>query len=108
MLIIDKKEDIQTLHNLGATNKQINEIFLLEGRMISLVGAVFGIAVGLLLCWLQQTFGLVRLGDSSGSFVIDAYPISVHPWDIVVIFLTVIIVGWIAVWYPVNKIMRNT
>ena len=108
MLIIDKKEDIKTLHNLGATNKQINEIFLLEGRMISLVGAVFGIAVGLLLCWLQQTFGLVRLGDSSGSFVIDAYPISVHPWDIVVIFLTVIIVGWIAVWYPVNRIMRNS
>lgn len=108
MLIIDKKDDIQTLRNLGATSKQINNIFMLEGRMISLIGAVSGIAIGLLLCWLQQTFGLVRLGDSSGSFVVDAYPISVHPTDIIIIFLTVIAVGWIAVWYPVNRIMRNS
>ena len=108
MLIIDKKDDIQTLRNLGATSKQINNIFMLEGRMISLIGAVAGISIGLLLCWLQQTFGLVRLGDSSGSFVVDAYPISVHPTDIVIIFLTVIAVGWIAVWYPVNRIMRNS
>lgn len=107
MLIIDKKDDIQTLRNLGATDKQIKNIFMLEGRMISLIGAVAGISIGLLLCWLQQTFGLVRLGDSSGSFVVDAYPISVHPTDIVIIFLTVIAVGWIAVWYPVNRIMRN-
>lgn len=108
MLIIDKKDDIQTLRNLGATDKQIKNIFILEGRMISLIGAVSGIAIGLLLCWLQQTFGLVRLGDSSGSFVVDAYPISVHPTDIIIIFLTVIAVGWIAVWYPVNRIMRNS
>ena len=108
MLIIDKKDDIQTLRNLGATDKQIKNIFMLEGRMISLIGAVSGIAIGLLLCWLQQTFGLVRLGDSSGSFVVDAYPISVHPTDIIIIFLTVIAVGWIAVWYPVNRIMRNS
>ena len=108
MLIIDKKDDIQTLRNLGASDKQIYKIFLFEGRMISLIGAVAGIAIGLLLCWLQQAFGLVRLGDSSGSFVVDAYPISVHPLDIIVIFFTVIIVGWIAVWYPVNKTMRNS
>lgn len=107
MLIIDKKDDVQTLRNLGATNRQIQQIFLLEGRMISLAGAFIGILLGLLLCWLQQTFGLVRLGDSSGSFVVDAYPISVHPWDIVLIFLTVIIVGWLAVWYPVRSISRR-
>ena len=107
MLIIDKKDDVQTLRNLGATNRQIQQIFLLEGRMISLAGAFIGILLGLLLCWLQQTFGLVRLGDSSGSFVVDAYPISVHPWDIVLIFLTVIIVGWLAVWYPVRNISRR-
>lgn len=75
--------------------------------MISLAGAVIGILIGLLLCWLQQQFGLVRLGDSSGSFVVDAYPISVHPWDIVLIFVTVIVVGWIAVWYPVRNISRR-
>ncbi len=107
MLIIDKKDDVQTLRNIGATDRQIQKIFLFEGRMISMAGAVVGVVVGLLLCWLQQTFGLVRLGDSSGSYVVDAYPISVHPWDIVLIFVTVILVGWIAVWYPVRVISKN-
>lgn len=103
MLIIDKKADVATLRNLGANDKQIRRIFLFEGRMISVAGAVVGIAVGLLLCWLQQTYGIVRLGDEAGNFVINAYPISVHPFDIVMIFVTVIVVGWIAVWYPVRR-----
>ena len=107
MLIIDKRDDVVTLRNLGASSKQITQIFLFEGRMISLAGAVIGILIGLLLCWLQQQFGLVRLGDSSGSFVVDAYPISVHPWDIILIFVTVIVVGWLAVWYPVRNISRR-
>ncbi|MBQ7420919.1 MAG: ABC transporter permease [Prevotella sp.] len=107
MLMIDKKEDVATLRNLGASDQQIRRIFLFEGRMISVAGAVIGIAVGLLLCWLQQRFGLVRLGDSSGNFVIDAYPISVHLWDIVLIFITVIVVGWLAVWYPVRHFSRQ-
>ena len=103
MLIIDKKDDIVTLRNLGANDKQIRRIFLFEGRMISVAGAVLGIAIGLLLCWLQQTYGIVRLGDQAGNFVVNAYPISVHPLDIVMIFFTVIIVGWLAVWYPVRR-----
>lgn len=107
MLIIDKKNDVNTLRNLGANNKQIASIFLFEGRMISVAGAVIGIAIGLLLCWLQQTYGLVRLGSSSGSFIIDAYPISVHPLDIVLIFVTVIVAGWLAVWYPVRYMTRR-
>lgn len=104
MLIIDKKDDVKTLRNLGADDKTISRIFLFEGRLISLVGAVAGIAVGLLLCWLQQTYGLVALGQSSGTFIVEAYPVSVHPEDIALIFVTVIAVGWIAVWYPVKKV----
>ena len=107
MLIIDKRSDVQTLRNLGATESQISRIFLFEGRMISVVGAVIGIVVGLLLCWLQQQFGFVRLGSSEGSFVVDAYPVSVHPWDIVLIFLTVIAVGFLSVWYPVRYFARR-
>ncbi len=102
MLIIDKKDDVVTLRNLGASNKQITQVFLFEGRMISAIGALLGIGIGLLLCWLQQTYGLVALGESSGQFVVNAYPVSVHPWDIVIIFVTVIAVGWLAVWYPVR------
>lgn len=107
MLIIDKKADVATLRNLGASDKQIVRIFLLEGRMISAIGAVLGIAVGLLLCWLQQTYGLVGLGRSSGSFIIDAYPVSVHPEDVALIFVTVLAVGFIAVWYPVHYFARR-
>ncbi len=107
MLIIDKKDDVVTLRNLGASDQQISRIFLFEGRMISVIGAVIGIALGLLLCWLQQQYGLVRLGSSEGSFIVDAYPVSVHPWDVVLIFLTVIAVGFLAVWYPVRYFSRR-
>ena len=107
MLIIDKKNDVVTLRNMGATDKQITRIFLFEGRMISVIGAVAGILIGLLLCWLQQEYGLVPLGRSSGSFVVDAYPVSVHPEDIVVVLLTVIAVGFASVWYPVRYFAKR-
>ena len=107
MLIIDKKDDVVTLRKLGASDQQISRIFLFEGRMISVIGAVIGIALGLLLCWLQQQYGLVRLGSSEGSFIVDAYPVSVHPWDVVLIFVTVIAVGFLAVWYPVRYFSRR-
>ena len=103
MLIIDKKEDVVTLRNLGANDRQVSQIFLFEGRLISAFGAIIGIGLGLLLCWLQQQYGLVSLGSSSGSFVINAYPVSVHYDDVALIFLTVIVVGWVAVWYPVKR-----
>ena len=107
MLIIDKRDDVVTLRNLGASDSQIVRVFLFEGRMISAAGAVLGIALGLLLCWLQQTFGLVRLGSTSGSFIIDAYPVSVHPEDVALIFVTVLAVGFAAVWYPVRYFARR-
>ncbi len=107
MLMIDKKNDVVTLRNLGASDKQIIHIFLFEGRMISAMGAIIGIAIGLLLCWLQQQYGIVRLGESEGSFVVDAYPVSVHPWDIVVVFVTVIAVGFLSVWYPVHYFAKR-
>ena len=102
MLIIDKKDDVVTLRNLGASNRQITQIFLFEGRLISAIGALLGIGIGLLLCWLQQTYGLVKLGSSTGSFVVNAYPVSVHPEDVILIFVTVLVVGFLAVWYPVR------
>lgn len=107
MLIIDKKNDVVTLRNMGATDRQITRIFLFEGRMISVIGAVVGILLGLLLCWLQQTYGLVALGQSSGSFVVDAYPVSVHPEDIVIVFVTVVAVGFASVWYPVRYFSKK-
>lgn len=107
MLIIDKKNDVNTLRNLGATDKQISQIFLFEGRMISAIGAVIGIGVGLLLCFIQQQYGIVSLGDSTGNFVVNAYPVSVHYGDVAIIFVTVLAVGWLAVWYPVRYLSKR-
>lgn len=107
MLIIDKKNDVVTLRNMGASDKQIVRIFLFEGRMISAIGAILGILVGLLLCWLQQVYGLVSLGRSSGSFIVDAYPVSVHLEDIIIIFITVLAVGFASVWYPVRYFAKR-
>ncbi len=104
MLIIDKKADAATLRNLGATDRQIRSIFLFEGRIISAIGAVVGILLGLLLCWLQQEFGLVHMGDSAGSFVVNAYPVSVHYDDVAIVFVTVLLIGWVAAWIPTRKL----
>lgn len=107
MLIIDKKDDINTLHNLGASDRQIVSIFLYEGRIISAVGALIGIGLGLALCGLQQAFGIVKMGDSSGTFIVNAYPVSVHYVDVLVVFITVILIGWAASWIPARRLRRQ-
>lgn len=107
MLIIDKKNDINTLHNLGANDRQIQSIFLYEGRIISAVGALIGIGLGLALCGLQQAFGFVKMGESSGTFIVNAYPVSVHNWDVLVVFITVILIGWAASWIPARRLRKQ-
>ena len=107
MLILDKREDVETLRNLGADDRLIARIFLFEGRLISLFGALSGIVLGLLLCYIQQRFGIISLGGGNGSFIVDAYPVSVHVTDVVLIFITVITVGFLAVWYPVHYLTRR-
>ena len=107
MLMIDKRADVVTLRSLGADEGLIFRIFLCEGSMISFLGAVAGTLLGLLICYLQQTFGLLSLGGSSGNFIIDAYPVSIHPSDVVIVFFTVLIVGFLAVLYPVKYLTRR-
>lgn len=107
MLILDKRDDVETLRNLGAGDQLITRIFLFEGRMISVFGASIGIVLGLLLCFLQQKFGLISLGGGNGSFVVDAYPVSVHLTDVLLVFVTVIAVGFLSVWYPVKYLSRR-
>ena len=107
MLIIDKQDDIQSMRNLGATRKQVASIFMTEGRMISLLGALTGIAAGLALCFLQQQYGIIKFGQSAGSYIIDSYPVSVKATDILLIFATVVVVGFISVWYPVRQLTKR-
>lgn len=107
MLILDKRENAETLFNLGADRRLITRIFLFEGRLISFWGAAAGILLGLLLCFLQQQFGLISLGGGGGNFIIDAYPVSVHPVDILLVFVTVVAIGFLAVWYPVRYLSKQ-
>lgn len=107
MLVVDKKKDVQTLRNLGADDGQIANIFLIEGRMIAVIGAVAGIVIGLALCLVQQNFGIIKFGSSAGNYIIDAYPVSVHIADIIVVFITVLVVGFLSVWYPIRYLSRK-
>jgi len=106
MLILDKKEDINTLRSLGASNQLIKKIFLLEGWMISILGAIFGLIIGSLIAWLQAEYGLIKL-NSSGSFIIDAYPVVYKFTDVLKIFITVLFIGLLAALYPVRYISRR-
>lgn len=101
MLIIDKKADIETLRSLGANNQLIKRIFLFEGWMISAVGAVAGISIGAIMCLLQQHFGILKLGSG---YVVDAYPVVTNVLDVLLVFVTVIIMGFLAAYYPVRYI----
>ena len=107
MLMIEKQADVATLRNLGADNRLIRRIFLLEGWMISAFGAGIGIVIGVSLCLLQQMFGFISLGEAAGAFVIDAYPVRVAVGDIVTILCTVLAIGFLAAWYPVRYLAKR-
>jgi ABC-type lipoprotein release transport system permease subunit len=104
MLIIDKKGDIETLRSLGANNQLIKRIFLFEGWLISVVGAISGIGLGALMCLLQQHFGILKLGTG---YVVDAYPVLTNPMDFLLVFVTVIFMGFLAAYYPVRYIRKH-
>jgi lipoprotein-releasing system permease protein len=106
MLMLEKKKDIVTLRNLGADAQLLRRIFLLEGWLISASGAVAGTGLGLLICFLQQHFGLIRL-QGSGSFIIDAYPVLVRGGDVVLVLVSVTFIGLAAAWFPIRMLTRN-
>lgn len=106
MLILDKKKDIATLRSMGAEEKTIQKIFLLEGWLISLSGAAIGVVFGLIICFLQMKFGLVSI-SSNGAFIMDSYPVDVHFTDIFIIFTTVVTIGYAASRYPVRYITKR-
>lgn len=107
MLIVEKKNDIEILRNLGASNKFIIRIFLFEGWLISLVGSLSGLFMGLVLCLLQQHYGIIKLGQSPGMFIIDAYPVYVNASDILFIFITVSLIAFAIVLYPINALNKS-
>ena len=104
MLIIDKKADIAILQSMGANQKLIKTIFLFEGWMISLAGAVFGLILGVLICWVQIKFGILKIPGNDGSFIFSVYPVQIRIGDLLAIFLLVTSIGFLAAWYPIRFI----
>lgn len=103
MLIIDKTEDIRILSHMGADEPMIRRIFLLEGWLISLLGTVTGLVIGVLLCLGQQHYGWLSLG-SGMQYIISAYPVQVQTGDVVMVALIVLALGFVAAWYPARKV----
>ena len=93
LLIIEKNDGIVTLRNLGATDKQITKIFVLEGWLISLTGAVVGVVVGLLLCTLQEQFGLITMHGNTATLIVNAYPVAVQLTDVIVVLALTGVIG---------------
>lgn len=106
MLIIEKKKDIFTLQSMGANTSLIRKIFFFEGWMITIVGAITGLIFGLFICWAQETYGLVKL-QGSGSFIIDAYPVAVNLFDVLIVIIIVLAIGSIAAWVPARYITKK-
>lgn len=107
MLILEKREDVEILKKMGADKSIIFKVFLFEGLLISFIGALIGLVTGLVLCLVQQEFGIVALGSDSSSFIVDAYPVSVHLTDVAGILLTVLVVGLLSVLYPVRYLAHR-
>ena len=105
MLIIEKERDVEILKSLGANNTLIRRIFIFEGWLISIIGAIAGIALGFLVCWLQQTYGFVKL--HSDSLIMDAYPVVMKLKDFIIVPVTVLLIGYWAAWYPVRYLTKK-
>lgn len=108
ILILDKRKDIAVLKSLGADNRIIRNIFLTEGIMISFAGAFLGLLLGAAICYVQQRFGLIRLGGVDSSFVVSHYPVQMEAVDFVLVFATVMAIGFAATWLPVRGMRRLT
>lgn len=102
MLIIDKREDIRILSDLGADEPTIRRIFLTEGWLISTLGTIGGLVIGVLLCLGQQHFEWLKLG-SGAEYIISAYPVQVQAVDIILVSVIVLVLGFVAAWYPTRK-----
>lgn len=105
MLILDKQANADTLRSLGATDGFVARIFIYEGNLIALLGALVGLVLGVVLCLLQQEFGLIGLGGD-GQFVVDAYPVRVKFADLLLVLVSVVAVSAISVWMPIKVLNK--
>ena len=103
MLIIDKRKDISLLKAIGADKILIKKIFINEGLLISVVGGILGLLLGIVAVLIQQHFGIIRLGNGDGNYVIDAYPVALQFTDVVLSFITIAVIGSVAAFFTATK-----
>lgn len=104
MLIFEKRESIFILKSMGADRRLVTRIFLYEGWLVSIGGAIVGLILGIALVLVQQHFGIIGFGDSD-AYIIEAYPVELQAIDVLIVFVTVVLVGGLAAWYPVRSIV---
>ena len=104
MLILEKKEDINTLRSLGFTKQRIKRIFLNEGLLISAIGCLLGVLLGVGLVLLQDQFGLIALGQG---YAMDAYPVELRFGNVITVFLTVMGIGSMVSWLAVRRLKTD-
>ena len=107
MLILDKIRDVSFLHSLGMSVKDIRKIFIYEGMMIVIAGEITGLILGVLLCYLQQEYGLIRLGNGSGAFLVEYYPVKLEWLDVAGSLAVVTLTGWLASLVPAMRIKKH-
>ena len=107
MLIIEKKKDTKTLRSMGADNSLIRSIFLNEGTIISVVGGLLGLFLGIIAVLIQQYLGIIRLGDGTGSYIVEYYPVALQLQDVLIVLATITIIGGIAAFTTVRISMKN-
>jgi ABC-type lipoprotein release transport system permease subunit len=107
MLIVEKRKDIHILKYLGADQNFLKRLFLTEGLMISVLGGIIGLLAGILLIVIQERFGLLKLGGEAGAFVIDAYPVQLAWQDVLMVFMTVLVVGGLSAVFTVYKALKR-
>jgi lipoprotein-releasing system permease protein len=106
MLVLEKQKDISVLQSMGANKTLIQKIFLTEGLLLGVIGAVTGIILALIICALQLKYKLIKL--SGGSFLIDYFPVTLKLADFFLVSITVMIIAFIASWFPARKAARQS
>ncbi|KPM47064.1 ABC transporter permease [Jiulongibacter sediminis] len=104
MLVLDKKDDIQTLSALGAEKSLVRQIFVAEGGIISLTGALLGLIIGVGVCWSQMQYGWLSMGMQFA--IVDAYPVLLKASDVILSLIGIVTIAFLASWFPASKAVK--
>ncbi len=108
MLIVEKKKDVEILKNIGADQRLIEKIFIAEGVLINLLGGLLGVALGAIICFVQQQFGLITMGQENAQYAVSAYPVEMRLTDFLLILAVISVTGVISTWIPVKQIIKSS